>query len=232
MSKFLKVNLDNVEEELERIGKELFEKESDKTIEITTNNEQIYLISKAKKKDERVCLKIHLSHKQYDFQSETIYGFFEVMSSGNDNIIDKFEKIAETFNKEIKPVQSINNSNAARIIAFDIEVDYIEDAGWFVELSTRINEEKGFYKGSMENNYAFDTLGEALDSVVNIIKRFNLQAIKGLFDIYYHHKEMEEGKVVFETDEVPSDLSETIGKERARVLQLMEKENLLGYYPI
>lgn len=111
MSKILKVNLENVEDNLIKLGEMLFGEDSN----IEVNDDMEFVDSKIEEynklihigsfgEDEKLLggIAIEQVHKQYDFETECLFGFYEICSSfGRDGAWEDFEEICNTFNKKV-----------------------------------------------------------------------------------------------------------------------------------
>ncbi len=113
MSYVLKINYDNLDEELKRAGARLFETkytievvdEADKEHPEASEEIEPYNIIYINNRDEKGnelhgSVTLERIHEQYDFESETLFYFYNIVSYSDDSILEKFEKVAGKFNKQ------------------------------------------------------------------------------------------------------------------------------------
>lgn len=106
----LKIDLENVQEDLTKVGHMLFGEGCE--IEVLDDTE--YVDSEVKEYDtiihvhvlgenEKIIKYVSISqiHKQYDFQSEKLFGFYDCYGSSGGFDWDDFYRVARTFNKKV-----------------------------------------------------------------------------------------------------------------------------------
>lgn len=109
MAVFLKVDLSKPLDDLKEVAKLIFDEvhriEVDSDLDYKESDYENYFdlfhVNDVNNGKLVAGVDVELVHQQYDFNTETLYGFYQVVCAcGKDTMWEDFEEVAKTFNKK------------------------------------------------------------------------------------------------------------------------------------